>query len=98
VINKRALIAEQAERREIEVLLLDGFDNAIIGLVDLNWHGGGTVVAYSVNEIIEQLIQDGCSREDAYEYFHFNVEGAYLGPNTPIFIEDEHECANQPKP
>jgi hypothetical protein len=27
--------------------------------------------------------------EDAVEYFSYNVSGAYLGPNTPIFCRDD---------
>ena len=39
---------------------------------------------------IDDLI-DGQSVEDvqismAYEYFYFNIQGAWIGDNTPIFI------------
>jgi hypothetical protein len=39
----------------------------------------------------DELLEDGQSIEDlkismAYEYFYFNVQGAWMGDNTPIFI------------
>jgi hypothetical protein len=33
------------------------------------------------------LIKEGMSEEEAEEYFQFNVEGAWVGENTPIFLE-----------
>ena len=29
------------------------------------------------------------SRDEALEFFDFNVSGAYVGENTPVFLEDE---------
>ena len=31
--------------------------------------------------------RDGMSDEEAVEYFEFNVTGAWVGENTPIFFE-----------
>jgi len=28
------------------------------------------------------------TKEDAYEYFIFNVSGAYVGNKTPIWVDD----------
>lgn len=82
-----------------EALLLDGFDEAIIGMAErINL---GPVVAYDVEKIIEILandmevddddLEDGQSIEEAkvsmaYEYFYFNIQGAWMGDYTPIFI------------
>jgi hypothetical protein len=30
--------------------------------------------------------RDGMTEEEALEYFHFNVVGAYVGKFTPVFI------------
>lgn len=66
-----------------EVLLADGFDDAFIGLGRI----AGTVIAcYDREKCIQELMQD-VNREEAEEYFEFNVQGAYVGPNTPCFIE-----------
>lgn len=68
-----------------EALLCDGFDDAIIGMAErINL---GPVVAYSVEKMIEILIQrDGMEYEDAWDYFSYNILGAWVGENTPIFI------------
>ena len=57
----------------------------IIGLADrINL---GPVVAYSVEKIIEILInRDGMSHEEALEFYHYNIVGAWMGEYTPIFI------------
>jgi len=34
-------------------------------------------------------VAEGMSHEDAHEYFEFNVVGAWVGPNTPLFVYDD---------
>jgi hypothetical protein len=41
---------------------------------------------YSTKKCIEILARD-MGEENAVEYFDFNVAGAYVGPQTPIFIQ-----------
>ena len=49
--------------------------------------GLGPVVAYDTEKIIEILVsRDEMSYEEAYEYFDFNIKGAWVGEFTPIFI------------
>ena len=71
-----------------ELLIADGFDKAIIGLsTSINKMS----VAYETNKCIKILMsRDKISREEAIEYFEYNVAGAYVGDNTPTFIYDEH--------
>ena len=77
-----------------DALICDGFDEAIIGMAErINL---GPVVAYDVEKIIEILMKDmevepddleeDVKREMAYEYFYFNIQGAWMGEFTPIFI------------
>lgn len=82
-----------------DALVCDGFDEAIIGMAErINL---GPVVAYDVDKIIEILMKDmevepddleeGLTEEDvkremAYDYFYFNIQGAWMGEFTPIFI------------
>lgn len=66
-------------------LKADGFDDAIIGF-DSKTH----VLVYSKTKCIEILEKDsGMEYEEAIEYFYFNVDGAYVGEQTPIFVEDD---------
>ena len=36
--------------------------------------------------MIEQLAED-MTHEEAEEYFEFNIAGAYVGENTPTYID-----------
>jgi hypothetical protein len=65
-----------------ESLLADGFDDAIIGIVE-NF-SDNPVVLYDKDKCIDILCKD-MSKEEAVEYFNFNVIGAYMGDNTPKF-------------
>jgi hypothetical protein len=31
-------------------------------------------------------LNDGMSEEEALEYFEFNIEGAYIGIDTPVLV------------
>lgn len=67
-----------------EILIADGFDEAIIG-IDPNQMR----LIYSVTRCLEILVtRDNMSLEDAIEYFSFNVSGAYVGEKTPIWCND----------
>ena len=84
---KRELLDAVADLTEEDVLVADGFDEALIGYTD-SWNRMErlTRAVYSRNQCIEILKKD-MSHEEAEEYFEFNVAGAYMGPNTPIFVE-----------
>ena len=60
----------------------DGFDDAIIG-VEQN---SGKII-YDIDLMIDVLICiDDMSREDAIEHLNYNVINAYVGDQTPIYI------------
>jgi hypothetical protein len=64
------------------------FDQCMLGLATC---ADGTVaVAYDRMRCIEALMADGMDREEAEEYFEFNTAGAYVGPHTPIFIDQRY--------
>lgn len=69
-----------------EFLLLEpaSMDAAIVGLV--SGFGMQDVVCYDRDKVIEILMQDGMSEEEAEEYFSYNIEGAYMGDATPMFL------------
>jgi hypothetical protein len=43
-------------------------------------------VAYDTNKVIALFVKEGMTEDEAVEYFEFNVLGAYVGPNTPVYI------------
>jgi len=60
------------------------FDECIIGTATRC--GMDVVLVYDVEKIIDILIQQGMSDEEAWEYYGFNIEGAYVGEKTPLFF------------
>jgi len=86
-MNKREIIEEYLENMEVSALIADGFDEAIIGIVDIP--NTPTRVAYSVKGCIDILLKQSMHLEEAVEYFDFNVRGAYMGETTPIWVDDD---------
>ena len=66
-----------------DILIADGFEEAFLGVAV---QFTKPIAIFDRQKCIEILMQD-MSEEDAYEYFEFNVVGAYVGENTPAFIE-----------
>lgn len=83
----RQQIQTWLEDRDLTVIVADGLDDAFIG-VDTS--GDEPRAVYSAQKCIDILAKD-MDYEDAAEHFHFNVAGAYVGPQTPIFIETPDE-------
>jgi len=67
---------------ELELLQADGFDDAVIGIEPLS----GKVI-YDIDKMITVLISEGLSNEEAIEYLDYNVLNAYVGEQTPIYIQ-----------
>lgn len=68
-----------------EAHLADGLDEAIIGVAERP--NLGPVVAYDVDMIIQILMErDEMTEEEALEYFYFNIQGAWVGEGTPVYI------------
>ena len=75
-------ILERLSEANPDAVLWDGFDKAVVGIgarVNL-----GPVAIYDREKCIKVLTAQGLSRDDAEEYFSYNVEGAYVGEYTPI--------------
>ena len=61
----------------------DGFDKAIVGL-----EPNSQRFVYDRQKMISIAVYDmDMSHEDAIEYLEYNVWGAYVGEQTPIYIE-----------
>jgi hypothetical protein len=67
------------------LLLEPAMDVAIVGLV--SGAGRQPVVCYDRDKVVQVLVErDGMERDEAEEFFDVNIEGAYVGPETPMFI------------
>ena len=70
------------------MLKIDGHDNAILGPACI-WRGGGQVevLVYDAEIIRENLMtESGMDSEEAREFIEFNIEGAYMGEDTPVLV------------
>jgi hypothetical protein len=71
-----------------EALTADGFEAAMLGFARVP-ETQKYVAVYSSAKCIQVLMErDDMDEETAQEFFSFNVECAYVGPSTPIFVQD----------
>lgn len=72
------------------MLKIEGHDNAIIGpamLWNANLQGSRVeVLVYDAEVIRDNLMRQGMDSDSAREYIEFNIEGAYMGPDTPVLV------------
>ena len=68
-----------------DLLFANGYDNAIIGVC--NGHDSGRVV-YSVEKMIQICSEElAIDYEEAVGWLEYNTFGAYVGENTPVYVE-----------
>lgn len=65
-------------------LILPGYDDCIIG-VGVRF-GQEPIVMYDYQKVIDKLVVDGCTEDEAVEYFEFNMIGAWVGDTTPGYV------------
>ena len=69
-----------------DVLIADGFDKAIIGVVER--YGMNTVVLYNKDKCLKILQKrDGMTESEAIDFYYYNIVGAYVGEYTPCYAE-----------
>lgn len=78
MMTKRQEIEEVFQGEDL--LFADGYDEAIIGI-----DNSGRIV-YDASKVIDCLVEQGMDEDEAIEFYDFNVSGAYVGENTPIFV------------
>ena len=84
-MEKIKLTIEEIVEINPEAMMADGFDDAILGMCIQ--FGDEPVVAYDYEKCLNVLIErDGMSRTESIDFLEFNVIGAYVGLNTPVFI------------
>jgi len=84
-MEKTQLTIEEIAELNPEAMMADGFDDAIMGMCIQ--FGAEPLVAYNYEKCLEILIErDRITRTEAIDFMEFNVMGAYVGLNTPVFI------------
>jgi hypothetical protein len=79
------LVQEYADE---EALYIDGFEECLIGITDV-WRDNTrrTVAVYDYTLMVQSMIDEDCTAEDAAEYIEFNISGAFIGPYQPIIVQ-----------
>ena len=82
----REFIEEYAMNIEEDLMTVDDFDEAIVGVV--RRCASTPIVAYDYQKMVEILVRDkGLTPEDAMDHLEYNVVNAYVGELTPCFID-----------
>ena len=71
----------------------DDLDDSIIGQASI-WNGNKRVevLVYDADKMIKVFVdRDGMSEEEATEYILFNIEGAYIGEDTPVLVWQRYD-------
>ena len=66
------------------LLLMDGFDDCILGVGTR--FGSESFVIYDYDRVIAKLQSHGMTYDEAVEYHEFNQLGSYVGEHTPAFM------------
>ena len=67
------------------MLVADGFDDAFIGIARI--FNSPPIACYDTEKCLQVLMKrDRMTYEEAQEFFEFNVIGAYVGEQTPVFV------------
>ena len=70
-----------------EILTADGLEDAAVGVAWVHREGGVfPVVAYDRDKTLD-LLAETMGKDGAVEWFTHNIEGAYVGPYTPIWVQ-----------
>lgn len=76
------IIEAYGESADDGILFADGLDDAIIGICPESLR-----VVYSRTAVIDVLM-DHMGVEEAIEYAEYNTFNAYVGEQTPIWVDD----------
>lgn len=68
------------------MLIADGFDDAFLGIGQRA--GQEDIAVYDFDKCVAILCErDGMNLDDAVDYMYFNVVGAWVGDQTPMFVK-----------
>ena len=83
--DMREYVDNYADATEDTLLLADGFDAAIVGVME--GKGRTPAVVYDHASCVRILMErDGMDEDEAQEFMDFNVTSAFVGDGTPVFL------------
>ena len=82
--SESSLLDDIADIYEHPMCVIDGFDEAVIATTE----DPEPVFVYDLRKIMDILtVHMGMSREEAQEYYDFNMSTAYPGEGIPIVVD-----------
>jgi len=70
---------------DMNLLLMDGFEDAFIGYTTRM--NEPDIAVYDYNKMVQVLVfRDGMDWEQAEEYIEYNCQGAWVGERTPFIV------------
>lgn len=75
------------------IIYPDGFEDCIVGVAEK--FGGPPVAVMDMEKILAKLRKGDMTHEEAVEYFEFNILGAYVGEQTPVYMHVPNFKTNQ---
>lgn len=85
MFDMREYVDNYADATEDTLLLADGFDAAIVGVME--GRGRTPAVVYDHASCVRILMErDGMDEDEAREFMDFNVTSAFVGDGTPVFL------------
>ena len=89
-MNRLEKAIKYMEDAELSLVLLGSdeeqmdFADAFVGVID------DSIAVYERDKVIEVFMnRDGISDIEAVEWFDYNVQGAYIGEQTPLYIQTD---------
>ena len=67
----------------VDILKMDGFDDAIIGVQE----NIQPKIVYDLWKMVEILNEEGMSTEDALDHIGYNITSTYVGETIPIIVD-----------
>lgn len=74
-----------------DALIMDDYDDCIMGVCYR--FGQEPIVAYDRSKVLNKLVSQGMTYEEAVEFHEFNQIGAWMGDTTPCFIDNDIDNA-----
>ena len=82
-LDKKKEVLEFISELNPDAMFPTDMEEAVIGMMER--YGMQPLVLLDKTKYIEILMRDGMTHEQAWEFFDFNVIGAWMGDGTPCF-------------
>ena len=87
---KQERMVKYVQHNYPDSILATGFNSAIVGVSEGFDRGR---IIYDISKMADHLVNvEGMMLGEAYEYLEFNVFGAFISEDQPIYVDFEGDC------